>query len=210
MSAGPLHVASIVEGDGEVSSVPILIRRIVTEFAPGTPVQALKPIRQPRSRLIGNIRSCLSNSLGYARKKLAQIESPGCRPLILILLDADNDCAARLGPELLALARSQQATSEICCVLAVLEFETWFVAAAESLRRYLRIDAPTDIPADPESMGCRKAWIQQLFRGTKYSETVDQPKLTSAMDVALCRSRAPSFDKLCREILTRCQAAGAT
>ncbi|MEZ6066413.1 MAG: hypothetical protein R3B90_12065 [Planctomycetaceae bacterium] len=51
----------------------------------------------------------------------------------------------------------------------------------------------------------RKAWIERHWRGTKYSETVDQLTLTSAMDLNLCRrrSRSRSFDKLCRDIEAR-------
>ena len=36
--------------------------------------------------------------------------------------------------------------------------------------------------------------------GAKYSESIDQAKLTAHMDLSLCRTRAPSFDKLCREL----------
>ena len=31
----------------------------------------------------------------------------------------------------------------------------------------------------------------------------NQPRMTAAMDLALCRRRSPSFDKLCRELKQR-------
>lgn len=63
---------------------------------------------------------------------------------------------------------------------------------------------------DPKNLAwqrCRKAWIEKRIKAPKYSETVDQPAMTAAMDLALCRSRSPSFDKLCRELEKRCGAA---
>lgn len=44
---------------------------------------------------------------------------------------------------------------------------------------------------------------ERLTIGTKYSETQDQPRMTAQMDLALCRRRCPSFDKLCRELASR-------
>jgi hypothetical protein len=52
-------------------------------------------------------------------------------------------------------------------------------------------------------LGLSKAWIEQRFKGTRYSETQDQPAMTLVMDLNLCRTRSPSFDKLCRELERR-------
>jgi hypothetical protein len=124
--------------------------------------------------------------------------------LVLILLDADEDCPAQLGPNLLTFARDEADPAvEIACVLANLEYETWFVAAAESLDTYLELPAGFRPPEAPEEARHKKAWIQQRFRGGKYVETRHQPAMTSAMDLTLCRRRSPSFDKLCRELERR-------
>ena len=48
---------------------------------------------------------------------------------ILILLDADNDCPAELGIELLRRARLARADRPIRAVLAKTEYEAWFLAA---------------------------------------------------------------------------------
>lgn len=199
----PLKVVPIVEGDGEVPSVPILLRRISSEIIPGTVLHVLKPIRQPRQKLLTNKDDCLAKSLGLAVAKLRQFHVPGAGDLILLLLDADNDCAAELGPQLLEAAQTLRGDVDIASVFAVLEYETWFVAAAASLESYLTIDDRAALPTDPENLRCRKAWIKQRFRGIKYSETVDQPKLTAVMDLGACRRQSPSFDKLCRELEAR-------
>jgi len=192
----------IVEGHGEVPAVRILLERICSEFTPGSVVHVLKPIRQPRAKLIANKNDCLQKSLTLAIAKLRQMVVPDAEDLILLLLDADDDCAAELGPRLLHMAASLRSDADIACVFAVHEYETWFVAAADSLTSYLTIQEG-DGPENPEKQGCRKKWIEDRFRAAKYSETVDQPKLTAAMNLSACRSRSDSFDKLCRELLQR-------
>lgn len=198
-----VKVAPIVEGDGEVPAVPILLRRIASELLTDTVVHVLKPIRQPRERLLANKDNCLRNSVGLAINKLRQFQVPDACELVLLLVDADKDCAAKIGPETLELLRTIRSDVDSTCVLAVVEYETWFVAAAESLEKYLDLDSTEQIPDDPERSRCRKKWVEARYRGTKYVEPVDQPKLTAAMDLHLCRRRSPSFDKLCRELEAR-------
>ena len=122
--------------------------------------------------------------------------------LILLLLDADTDCPKDLVPELVTLAQEAAGSSDTTVVLAKVEYETWFVAAAESLTDFLQLpdDGP---PTDPETQGCGKGWIEERFLKPKYSETIDQVKLTASMDLQVCRGRSPSFDKLCRELESR-------
>jgi hypothetical protein len=82
-------------------------------------------------------------------------------------------------------------------------YETWFVAAAESLQEYLMLRPGEQVPPNPDAARLGKGWIKQRIRGGKYSETADQAALTSAMDLSLCRTRSHSFDKLCRELESR-------
>jgi hypothetical protein len=145
--------------------------------------------------------------------KLVTQSSPD-HSLILILLDADDDPPCQLGPQLLAIARGARTDTDVACVIAQVEYETWFVAAAESLARKGRLRlAPGEAPpARPEEARSGAAWVQKHFVGIRYSKTVDQPALTRDMDLAACRERSPSFDKLCRDLqaaLTRAtQQAG--
>jgi hypothetical protein len=93
---------------------------------------------------------------------------------------------------------------DVACVFANLEYETWFVAAAESLPGFLDLQGE-QVPDDPEKQGCDKGWVQRHYKGPgrSYSEPVDQPAMTHTMDLTLCRKRSPSFDKLCRELEKR-------
>ena len=194
-----LRIVPIVEGHGEYNSIRILLQRVWSELLGGDYVEVVKPIRGSRGRLVQSAE--LSRAVDLAALKLKAAE-PDERGLVLILVDADEDQPCELGPRLLDEARRHRPDMDISCVVAKVEYETWFVAAARSLVRHLNL-AEEEIPADPEDQRAGKAWIQKHFHGFKYSETVDQPAMTSEMDLAECRRRSPSFDKLCRELEKR-------
>jgi hypothetical protein len=194
----------IVEGHGEDSSIRILLQRIWREILGGESLEVLKPIRGKRHRLVKPSELGRALNLAVPKLRAASSQSPA---MILVLLDADSDLPCVLGPSLLALAKEVRGDADVSCVIANLEYETWFVAAAESLSAFLDLSRDSPIPSDPERDRQGKGWIQRKFRGTKYSETIDQPAMTRAMDLALCRRRSPSFDKLCRELERRLQLA---
>lgn len=191
-----LRVVPIVEGHGEDRSIRILLQRIWTELLDGDYIEVVTPIRGKRLKLIKAKE--LERALNAALVKLrgSGFEGPA---MVLVLLDADSDLPCVLGPELLSLAKGIRADADVSCVIANIEYETWFVAAAESLSGFLELSGAT-ASEDPERSRQGKGWIQRRFRGIKYSETVDQPTMTKTMDLALCRRRSPSFDKLCREL----------
>lgn len=190
-------VASVVEGHGDVEAVPILLRRILAEIIGRSDVNVLRPIRVPRSKLTKPAE--LLRAISLARLKLQHAGAD--RHLVLVIFDADSDLACELAPSLLKQAQSERPDVDIAIVLPVAEYETWFVAAAESLSDYLDVTA-AEIPSNPETAGSKKAWLISHFRG-RYTETVEQPALTARMDLSKCRSRSPSFDKLCRELEKR-------
>lgn len=124
------------------------------------------------------------------------------RRFALLLCDADEDLPCELAPRILAAARQVRADLDLVCVMARREYEAWFIAAADSLSKFLSLQ-PGDAAAsaDPENHG--EKWVSTRFRGVSYQKTVDQAKLTAAMDLELCRARSRSFAKLCREIGSR-------
>lgn len=200
-----LRVVPIVEGHGEYECVRKLLERVWCELLGQDYVEVLRPIREKRGRLVKPEQ--LAKAVALAAAKLGN--SPSADPaMILLLVDADEDAPCLLGPRLLADARQARSDLEIACVVANVEYETWFVAAAESLAEYLAL--PGAAPADPERQRLGKGWVERHFQGdgARYSETQDQPAMTARMDLALCRQRSPSFDKLCREFEKRRPKAG--
>ena len=201
-----LRVVPIVEGHGEVESVRLLLERIHYEIAEGEGIEVLRPIRRPRSKFVRHGEAAVDRSEIVAALSLAELRlrerRDGTREWVLLLLDANGDLPCVLAPALIAVAREEMDHLDFSCVLAAEEYETWFVAAAESLGEFIDLSRTPGVPADPEASGSKKAWIGQRMAG-RYSETVDQPALTAAMDLGMCRRRSPSFDKLCREVEAR-------
>lgn len=198
-----LRLAPVVEGHGEERSVRILLERIWHELLGGEYVEVMKPVRQPRDKLV-NDREVLLSAIDLAdiNLKYRSVSGTASPAVILVLLDAHGDLPCELGPRLQAVVADERPHLDVACVVANLEYETWFVAAAESLTGFLELE-PGEVPDEPEVSRSQKAWVEARFRGTKYSERLDQPRMTAAMDIALCRRRSPSFDKLCRELEMR-------
>lgn len=138
----PPTIASIAEGDGEVSALPKVLHRIAAELSvpqPRTPA----PIRIPRGKITitGGIERAIS---------AAALRVPASGG-VLVVLDADDDCPARLGPDLLVRARTVRPDKQIAVVLANREFEAWFLASAPSLAGQHGFAKDFARPAEPES-----------------------------------------------------------
>lgn len=137
-----------------------------------------------------------ATKLAMSRVVESQVAGGG----VLILIDADTDCAAHFGPELLARARSVAGATPVEVVLAVMEFEAWFLAALASLRGQRGVRTDAQAPSDPESVrGAKEALRRQMTPGSAYSPPTDQPALAALMDLDATRA-APSFDKLWRAV----------
>jgi hypothetical protein len=169
--------------------LPILLRRIAGSL--GVYVDIPNPIRVRRHRIVK------PEELERAVELAARRAGPAGR--ILILLDADQDCPAELAPELLRRATDARSDRRIGVVLAKAEFESWFIAAADSLAGRQGIQDTAKAPANPESINDAKAWLSgHMPSGRSYRSTRDQPGLTKIFDLEAARA-APSFDKFWRE-----------
>lgn len=187
-----LRLACIVEGHGETEAVPVLVRRMVEIVAPGASVRISHPLRIPRSKLIQQ--GELERAVELAARQA------GTDGGVLLLLDSDDDCPAEMGPELLARMRAVRADLRSSVVLACREFESWFLAAAESLRGRRGLAGDLASPADPEAIRGAKEWLSARMEGDgRYVETLDQAALAAVFDLQQAR-RAPSFERFFREM----------
>jgi hypothetical protein len=188
-----VKIGCIVEGESEVKTVPLLIRRIAANLYPELPIVVLPPIRRPRNQVVKE------NELERAVEFVArQIGGQGA---IFIIFDSDDDCPAELGPALFHRASQARSDLPIAVVLAKNEFEAWFLAAAESLRGRRGLQNDIDPPNDPEAIRGAKGWLsQQMENSRTYRETRDQPALAALFDIEQAR-QADSFDKCYRDIV---------
>ena len=186
-------IASIVEGDGEVEAVPVLIRRIGSEVSPHSPPTVLKPIRVRRQQVLK------AGELERYVRLAARRAGDGDGGRILILLDANGDCPAEIGPCIQRRARAAGPGCRVETVLAKCEYEAWLIAAAESVAGARGILPDTSAPEDPESIRGAKEWLRSRMHGPhRYRPTADQAALTARFDMALARRRSSSFDKMWR------------
>jgi hypothetical protein len=92
-------------------------------------------------------------------------------------------------------------------VVAVREYEAWFLAAAESLGGHRGLADDLAAPANPEAIRDAKGWLRDHMPGSrKYAETSDQAAPTELFDVDMARRGSPSFERCYREIERLLQA----
>jgi hypothetical protein len=187
-------VAAIVEGDGEVAALPVLLRRLSAWQTPELPVHLLPPIRVRRERF-------LNRDDELHRHLLLAAAKCGDDGWILVLLDADDDCPEQLGKEILRRAQACVPHRRVSVVLAKREYEAWFIAAADSLhgKRGFALEGTESI--DAEAPRNAKGWIGERMAGRTYRETSDQPAFSALMDLEQAYAGSRSFRKLCSEWL---------
>jgi hypothetical protein len=192
----PARVACVVEGKGEESAVPVLVRRVAALVNPAMHVDVPRPVLVHRNR-VGEKFADLERAIERA---VASIQLPGG---LFFLLDADDDedCPARLGPVLRERVRALRGDLPLAVVLAKREYEAWFLAAAESLRGKRGLPADLEAPPNPEDIRNAKGWLRDRTPAErKYSPTDDQAALTAVFNFDLARQGSPSFDKCWREL----------
>ena len=188
-----MKVYLIVEGHGEVTAAPVLLRRLLWDCAQSYGVDVGNPvIRRTQSQLRreADVRDAV-------RLALAQ---PDCAA-VLVLFDGEDECPV----ELAALVRgwAQAAAGQIPCevVIAYREYETWFLAALESLRGRCRIAEDASAPANPELKRDAKGALEEFMpSGASYAPTIHQQKLSAVFDMSLAHQRNRSFRKLTKAV----------
>ncbi|HEJ2131997.1 TPA: DUF4276 family protein [Pseudomonas aeruginosa] len=188
-----MKLAPIVEGHGEVSALPILIRRIQQWKFPEFYLDIPPPIRVRRDRF-------LNKEEDFERHILLASKKSGSDGWILILLDADDDCPISLGEEILRRAEKYIKNKRISVVIANREYEAWFIASAEALNGHRGFRYIKNKEIDAEKPRNAKGWMGE-YMPAGYSETVDQPSFSALMDLELAHKGSRSFRKLCKEII---------
>lgn len=199
-------IQPIVEGPGDVSAVPVLLRRILGESLGIQQWQVLKPIK---TEGCGN----MTKPGGIERFVLRAQKEPGCSAVVIII---DGDAAEKL-PQNQRLRddcppafarwfshRIQTIAPQIPVVVIVVqrEYEAWFLASMETIAGRRKNGMPglrdnVHCDGDPENYPDPKAWINaRLSRGYSYSETRDQENLTKLINLQIVRTRSRSFRRL--------------
>lgn len=178
-----MRIASIVEGYGDVSAVPVLLRRIlhdnqIYEFEIAQPFRAGDYWRVRR---------------GFA-DLVRQLAKEGAS--ILVLLDCDDGCPVEFRDELLsAVPGDIDSTIEVAFI--VREFESMFLADEVTSKRELEIPEGVPFPVDPEVPRDAKGWLSRhMPYGMGYKETVHQEQLVARISLETLRITSRSFRHL--------------
>jgi len=199
----------LVEGDGDVEAVPILLGRLLHEyrafdvvFLDGHPFR------------VGEFSKISKNHFGEWRRYLKAAAKRGDIGGCLLLLDGDSAmrvegqpfCAMRAARLLVEEARKEGAghVFSLAIVFACMEFESWLIAGAQSLvgkqfanrsNEIQQLQEP--VPLDPEfAPRDAKGWFRRASKNG-YKPARDQAELTRLVDLNLVRQRGPrSFRRL--------------
>ncbi len=181
----------LVEGQGDESSLPVLLRRLQLESG-AFHLQFDHPIRRKRSDFLKetSLREALQTALKQER---------GCDG-ILIVFDGDRDCPKELADRIKSWARTEVHGIPCEVVMAHREYEAWFLASLESLRGRRGIRADATAHPDPESVpGAKEKLKAAMTRGRgPYVETADQPALTALFDLGAAHRSCRSFRRMVR------------
>ena len=191
----------IVEGPGEVSALPILLKKIL-----GAMNCYDIQIAPPKN---ANGRESLTKA-GGLEKFLTYAASERDCGVILILLDVENGCPLDLVRDFVMRISAHYVPFPVVIVAANKMYENWILASLETVRgRKLddREGLPADasLPADAEAEN-GKRYIENCFplidgyRRRGYKETLDQKDMTEWIDITLAKSNSRSFRRLCHAI----------
>ncbi|MFO0842586.1 MAG: DUF4276 family protein [Gemmataceae bacterium] len=202
-----LYIVPVVEGQTEQGCVERLLHRVWHELL-GRPerLQVVEPFRGHRDELVHPSGVVLTHTVSRALVKVRSKakRDAQARPLVLILLDAEEDCPKVLAPRLLGVARKAlPAEVSVSCVLARRMLENWIVAEASSLAGVNGL--PDALPArgqfeDRSGAAWLEAQLRSQNKARKYRKTDDAEVFVRGMALQECRDNSPSFDKLCREL----------
>jgi hypothetical protein len=186
-------LSCIVEGHGDEKALPVLLRRLRRALSLPVQLNIPPPLRRPRNALTKA--GGLEAAVELAARRVAAPRG------ILVVLDADDDCPAELGPSLLERARATRPDIPIAVVLAKREYEAWFLAALPSLCGKHNLADQLPEVANPEGVRGAKEYLERwMIGGAAYKASIHQAVLTADFDLPLARSRSDSFDKLWREV----------
>lgn len=184
----------IVEGDGDLQAVPVLIRRLLQDVHHRFDIQLLPAQRRgewPRVKREFE-RFYLSARLHNA-------------PIFWILdFDCDDCVDVHLEERWLkkrAAELDPQGKIEVAFI--VKEFESLFLYDEASTRgAFPELPLSIRFPTQPEAVRDAKGWLSgALPKGRAYKPTTDQARLTSRLDLHLLRHTSPSFQRFEQALL---------
>lgn len=184
-------IFSVVEGDGEETAAPELVRRILYEHAQHYEIKVHKSYN-------AHGRNNIAKPGGLEKFLNLNRSRPDCAAMI-VLLDAerdDVDCPPCLAGQLAQRARELKLPFPIAIVCAACEYESWFLYNMDAIAEHYGWTSATYLP-DPEMECSAKEWLTRWMPDSRiYKETQDQVRMTSALDIVNTMQQSRSFRRM--------------
>jgi len=188
-------VALLVEGDGDVKSMPLLFRNCANHLQLYNLTLSHMPIK------VGDpIGAC--NGARFIKLFTYAIGLKDT-DAVLVCLDCDDDCSIKISKLIHArireLATSFDKPAAIC--LFNREYESMFLANISILAQS-RSDISCGVFQDTDWHKYRdaKGKFSSMLLGLSYKETRDQEKYTAAIDIESTRKKYPALDHFLNSI----------
>lgn len=215
MTTTRYRIAVIVEGDGEVEAVPLLVEKWLDHRCLNRPkrtsvsanrFQVVRPAICSHTKQLLVMDHDEEEQVGVEYYVDLALDSDP--HLILVLFDADADDPVELRTRIETRLRRCCPHVPIGLVLPRPEYEVWFLAGWQHIRRagLFKPDAflAKGEPLEDRSGGC-KSRVGKMLPLAPYAPTTHQLPLTRALKFTPCMKRSPSFVDLMNilECLTR-------
>jgi hypothetical protein len=186
------RILPIVEGDGDLKAVPVLLRNLLTLHGLHE-TQILPPHKR------GELPKVAAGFDNYFRMALKE------KAAILLVLDFDCeycDCPYQEAQKLYQRAQSIRNNWPFKIAFLVKEFESLFLAETQAARKVLVIPSDTGFPDNPETIRDAKGWLSNaLPKGSSYKPTVHQAKITAHLKFEKLREISSDFRHLEKALL---------
>ncbi len=200
-------IIPIVEGEGDMRAVPILLRRVLHEVFQQYTWNVARP---KKAHSLSALRKRLSDYIRYA-------EMERDAQAILILLDLDDGCPAIEAQQLADDIRAASPQLPVAIILAHREYEAWFLASVDTIAQQEGQKyhfTPTflqnaTVPANAENIRDAKGWLSKhMLPGYRYKETAHQPSMTTLIDFDIAVQRSRSLRRLLHAVELLIQNVG--
>lgn len=200
------YFIAIVEGETEADCIHGLVERVWREMLERTDCPIFLPaFRSKRDQILAPDGIVLGRTIEKAFLKLQQRRrnDPESRSMVLVMIDAEDDCPATLSPWILSIAKSARSDANVVCVMPKRSIENWIVAGANSLSGMNGL--PTNLSSSENVEECSGvAWVQRQLKSRNqsrgYKKTQDAKIFFQSIDLADCHKNSRSFQKLCSEL----------
>jgi hypothetical protein len=199
MSIRLRRLVCVVEGQGEIDAIPCLCTRIRDLLGVTNWFVDPNPVKQSRSRLVDErTRSPFRSPAEDGLRRAVSLAAQRPADAVLVICDADDDCAATWGREATRIVRSIAKTGG--AVMVVREYETWFLLSTFGKANV----------GDVAIESIRGA--KERFRGMypTYKASIHQKKYTSALNLTSVWALSNSFDKMVRTLGDIFEATGVS